>query len=402
MSLILLAANAYEGACTFAEINQGSWININMIVIFLAVMVGIAIYTIAVLLPASTRERLRGAARTEAFQAIISLFIIIILLGFAFTACQAGESLTGELTAGLYHDPMQFSQQYLGNLLFVRAQQIFGDMYAKSATFLIDGHIAEQIAESINVIIQGYLGIELNPNVTGVYFGYTGVLTGTYTALLVAAYAVLFVFYILLPIVQALALTVLLPLTIVMRSWPFGGPRLREAANAFLGIAIAFYFVLPLMITFNNYVVNWMYCSSYDGSGTPLQLSSQNCNPYSNYVSFTNAFPALQTSTLFAANQPLTLSGFGGGALSMPYDFFGGTISGSGGVISLLTGMLKNLFELPLVIVQYGYVIAEYMFESIVLMALDIAVTIGFAQGLSKGLGAVSGALGSGPFWGNV
>lgn len=405
---ILLAATAYEETCTFGQINQGGWIGINMIVILLAVLVGVAVYTIAILLPTATRERVRGAAKTEALQAVISLLIVIILLGFALTCCQAGEGLTSELTLGTYTDPMHFAILYMQNLLLFRTNQIFGQLYSQSALFMITGHIETQIIESIELVLPAGLLLDLSSDVTGVYFGYVGVLTGTYTALIVAAYAVLFIFYFLLQIIEVTALTVLLPITTVIRAWPFGGPRLREAANAFLGIAVAFYFILPLTITFNTYVINWMYCdNNYVGTGTPMQLMGQNCNPYVNYILFTQ--PAtLQLNTLFSGSQSdVQLNGLGGGTL--PLQFFGGTLSGAGGIGAVFSSTLAHLFELPSVIISYGYTIAELMFESIVLIALDIAITVGFAQGLGKGLNFVvpttvnlQGNLISMPFWGNV
>ncbi len=401
MDLVLLLT-AYQQACTFAAINQGAWLNINGIVILLALVLGAGVYAIASMLPASTREKLRGAVKTEMFQAVLSVFIIIAVLALAYTSCQAGQSITQELTTGLYQDPMQFAQFYLSNLLFQRSNQIFGQIYSESAIFLAAAHVLEMIVESEEItILGGYVGVQLSNNITGVYYGYTGVITGTYTAMLVASYAVLFIFYLILPITQALALTVLLPLTIVIRSWPFGGPRLREAANSFLAIAIAFYFILPITITLNNYVVNWMYCSNYIGTGTPLQLTSQNCNPYADYVQFTQ-FSSLPLSSLFTANSAANIVGPGGSVTQVPVEFYSGIFSGQGGLGSVITGSLKILFDVPDIIAGFGYEIAEYMFESIVLVALDIAITIGFAQGLTKALNAAPNILGAGPFWGNV
>lgn len=399
---ILLASTAYEGACTFASIDQGAWLNINFLVVLFCVLVAAAIYAISALLPSATREKLKGAARTEAFQAILSLFIIIILLGFAFTSCQAGESLTNQLSLGTYQDPMQFSQVYLSNLLFITAPEIFGQIYSASATNLLLAHILDQIVQALEIPIANFANLELNAGIDGVFFGYTGVLTTTYTSLLVVSYAVLFIFYFILALTEAFALTVLLPLSIIVRSFPFGGPRLRGAADSFLAIAVAFFFVLPLTITMNNYITNWVYCSNSAGTGTPTTVLTQDCNPYSSYIAFTQSTTKLPLNSLFTANSVFSFSGVGGGAVSVPLQFFGGTVSGAGGLISVFTSTLQGLWEIPEVITNYGYEIASFMFQSVVLIALDIAITIGFAQGLSKALGSVSGALGAGPFWGSV
>ena len=389
-------------ACSITGLNQGAWLNINGLVILFALILGAGVYAIATMLPASTRERLRGSVKTEMFQAVLSVFIIIGVLALAYTSCEAGQMLTQELTAGLYQNPMQFAQFYLSNLLFQRSGQIFGQIYSESAIFLAAAHVLEMIVESSGVTLAGgYAQVQLDNNITGVYYGYTGVITGTYTAMIVASYAVLFIFYLILPLTQALALTVLLPLTIVIRSWPFAGPRLRESANSFLALAIALYFILPLAITLNNYVINWVYCGNYVGTGTPLHAISQNCNPYVSYVGFTQ-FPSLPINSLFAANSVANIIGPGGGTFQVPIAYFGGVFSGQGGIGSIITGSLKVLFDVPGIISEFGYEIAEYMFECIVLIALDIAITIGFAQGLTKALNAAPNILGAGPFWGNV
>ena len=71
--------------------------------------------------------------------------------------------------------------------------------------------------------------------------------------------------------------------------------------------------------------------------------------------------------------------------------------------IAQLTGSIINaLAGIPGQTDNYGVEVAEYMFTSIVLIALDVAITLGFAQGLARGLGSISGAMNVGPFWGSV
>ncbi len=396
MSLITLAAATIPNSCSYGALNQNLWININFIVVLLMLTVAAFVYTLAVLLPTATREKLRGAAKTEAAQGVIALVIVMALIGFAATSCQVGAIFAGGLTSTTYQNPMSFSQHYLENLLFLKSTSIFTGMYAASALYLMYGNVVETIVQTLEGYVGGFLDLQLGANVIQVYYAYAGVLTGTYSALLVASFGVLFVFVLLLPLINSLAMTVLAPLSIVMRSLPFTGPRLREAADAFLGIAIAFYFILPLTITMDSYIVNWMYTPCSPTYTASLQTS---CNPYSSYLQ-SNPIASLPIDKIFSSSPSSTVTGSNFGTFNI--NFLVGAVGGNGGILSVLGNSWKNFFALPQVIDSYGSEIAQFMFQAIVLMALDIAITIGFAQGLSKGLSSLSGAIGAGPFWGNM
>lgn len=405
MSILLLAsaAPAVSNACSFGALNQNAWININFLVVLLVLTVAAFVYTLAVLLPTATREKLRGAAKVEATQGIIALVIVFILVAFAATTCQIGYGFAGSLTSTSFQNPMTFATQYVENLLFIKSTAIFAQMYSASALYLQYGNIVETIVQTLEGYVSNFVELQLGSNVVQVYYAYSGVLTGTYTAMLVASFGVLFVFALILPIISSLGMTVLAPLSLIMRSIPFGGPRLREAADAFLGIAIAFYFILPLTITMNSYIVNWMYmpCPTTQHAALAAQVS---CNPYSSYLQ-QNPIASVPIDTLFSTsgtpNQYLSSSG-NPLNIGLSLNFLSGAINGQGGILSVLGNSWKNFFALPSVIDNFGVEIALFMFQAIVLIALDIAITLGFAQGLSKGLGAVSGALGTSPFWGNM
>ena len=405
----LVAGSSIPNTCGFGALgsnglNQGAWININFIVVLLTIMVAVLVYTIAILLPAATREKLRGAAKVEAGQGIIGLVIVMLLVLFSAGTCQLGQGLTLGLSAGTYQNPQQFSQYYLENLLFVKNPELFGQLYSAGAQFLIFGNVLDQIVESVELSVGGYAGIQLDSNIVQVYYGYAGIATGTYTAMLVASYGVLFVFFLLLPIIFAFALTTLAPLALVLRSLPFGGPRLRETADAFLGIAIAFYFILPLTLTLDNYIINWTYCSTGVGNiAPPIGTVATGCNPYASYLApGGNILAKLGDLNTILSSTPPSGSAKGLGSTGIQGEFFGGVVNGGGGIMSIMGNILKNLFDIPQVISGYGNEIAAFMFESIVLIALDIAITIGFAQGIAKGLDAFPRVIGVSPFWGNV
>ena len=60
---------------------------------------------------------------------------------------------------------------------------------------------------------------------------------------------------------------------------------------------------------------------------------------------------------------------------------------------------MVNLINAPQEINNLIPPVAEYLFQGIILIALDMAITIGFAQGLAKGLGSLSNMMNIGPFW---
>ncbi len=404
MGFLLLSANSgvLGNACTFGGINTGNWVNINMIVVLLVLTAASFVYALAVLLPAATREKLRGTAKTEAAQGVISAFLVIIMVVFAATGCELGSLFAASQPSMTYVNPTSFSENYLENLLFIKSTSIFTQMYAASALYLVYGNLIESVIPQVGIPKNGFtlgplsLQFDISTNIIQVYYAYAGILTGTYSALLTASFGVLFIFVLLLPIIQAVALTMLAPLAIAMRSLPFGGPRLRETSDAFLGIAIAFAIVFPVTITMDSYIINWMYCQGMSTqTNSPLSVAPSACNPYQIYLG-TNPTSNIPVDKLFTAQSPPTSSG------SISFTFLTGVIGGQGGPLSIIGNSWKNFLELPQIINGYGIEIANYVFQSIVLMALDIAITVGFAQGFSKGISAFSGALGAGPFWGNM
>ncbi len=393
------AQTAYQQACSPTVINVNDWIGICIGVAIFALMMAGAIYAVAGLLSTSMREKLRGAAKVEGTQALLSFLIIGAVLVFAVSTCQVGAVLTHSATAtsgASYTDPMQYSQVYLENLLFVDSAKLFGSIYSASASYILWGNIEAELLTAFEEPITSFIGLELNANALGVYFGYAGVLTTTYTGLMVVTFGILFTLWILLPLIEALALPLILPVALIMRTVPFAGPRLREAADSFIAIAIAFFFVLPMTITMNSYVIIWLSCGSMGSINGPIAAPAD-CNPFVTYTG-SNPLPTLNTDNFFQGNNPPDL----GSPFDIPFTFLGGVLSGSGGIFSFILSGLKSLYSLPYTIDMYGVAVAWYLFEGIVLVALDLAITIGFAQGLTKGLGAISGIVGAGPFWGHV
>lgn len=380
--------NGYAGSsCTFGGLDQNSWMNINILLVLVVFLLGALVYSLSTLFPVSMGERLRGASRYEMINGLVSLIIIGILISFAVATCQVGSQLVGTATG--YQNPIQYGQVYIGTLLFQRSTALFTQIYSESLALLFWGNVMDQIESVISGTITAFVQIEPGFNVISVFFGFSSVLTATYSGLIAITFGVLFVIYILLPLVGSIALTVLVPISIIIRSIPFAGPRLRETADTFLAIAIAFYFILPLTILLNFSLMNWLY--------TPCAAGQTNCNPNYEYLQPYNLLSipidSLFTQQTFNVGGPLNIQA--------PESFLGGGIGGQGGLLSAVANGFSTLVRLPAVIVTFGESLATYLFESIVLIALDLAITVGFAQGLVKALASISRLVSTGPVWGS-
>ncbi|MEM3753713.1 MAG: hypothetical protein QW778_03885 [Candidatus Micrarchaeaceae archaeon] len=371
---ILLQASV--AGCTFGGINQNSWININLIVVLLSMTIGALVYAVANLLPAQRREKLKGAVKYELFQSIISVFIIIIIIAFAGTSCTIASSFTPHS-----ENPFTYANYAVSNLLFKNGVSIITGLYAKGINFYTSGLILEMAAASLTYskpIVSAsnlQIGATVSPSIADLFGTYSNLFTDWLPGFVIISFASLLLLYLVLPIIQIGALTVLLPVALIMRSLAFAGPKLRESANSFLSVAIAFYFILPLMIVFNSYIVNWMYCTG----------GLQSCNPYTQW---TGPYSIPSTSTSLFTSTPETFNGLRE-VLTVPSTFYASTGLPIAGVIFA-----------PSLLAQFTNEVAEYFFEGVFLIALDFVVTVAFAIGLAKGLNAGMDFISGGSFWG--
>lgn len=417
-----LPTTAYNLACNYgsnlgsptASLNAFGWIQINLLVIIAGFMIAALVYMLSGFFPVSMREKLRGVVKYEYFQMTLGIVILLALIAFSSTTCRIGQALAiGAQPVGhiLYSDPMQWSQSYLSNLLFVKGFSLFSNIYAESQLIVFDANIMDTAGEIVSsLLVNPFFGTNLNPGLLAVYFAFSSTLTSTFVLLMVVAFGVIFVIYMFLPIIQAMALTVVVPLTLILRSVPFAGPRLRESADSIMGLAIGFYFILPLVLILNQYIITWLYTpciiqTSLNGlASTHPQFLL--CNPYYEFTGSyklinipVDSFFTSSPSTLASGVQGVGVAGLVNGVVP---SFFGGAITGAGGAGPFIQKIFGSLFGLPQVIIAYSQEVSQYLFEGIVLIGIDMAITIGFAQGLSKGFGSVSRIIGTGPFWGNI
>lgn len=392
----------YVPLCSsYGYVNKNDWININVLVVLTFIMISALVYAISGILPIANRERLRGVVKHEAVEGVLSILIIVALVTITISACNVGSVLSGQ--ASTFQDPFQYSHQYLGHLLFSTGVGLTTDLYAKGLTFLVDGYAASYLGGLISSAIPdlkpipGFkisIGLSGVTNFISIFYGYNSVLSLVYATFIVLTFGLLFVLLLTLPIVESLAFTVVLPIAIIMRSLSFTGPRLREASNTVIAITIAFYIVLPLTITMTNFITNWTYCI---GNG------NNPCNPYSYYLQgYKLGKDDVPVTSIFTDkadyNGAFLLQGT---PINLPINVFYKTISsGSGGTAQALKNLVVDLFFTPYAIDNFSLQVSQYLFQGIILFALDIAIVVGFAQGLSRGLNSVSRILGTGPFLG--
>lgn len=381
MLLALLTPNIFQQSCNFGTINRNDWISISVLVVMATMMIGSLLYSLSGILPFINREKLRGIVRYEAVEGIVSILIIILLITFSTFSCTVVSSLTYSSTKT--YDPIQFSENYISSLLFVQGQKLTTTLFADTINVLLAGTATDILTQDFliqNLEAMSSRGSKLSfsANLPNLFYSYADIYVGSMMSLVTATFGMLLLIYILLPLIASAALAVLIPISIILRSLSFTGPRLRESANILLAISIGLYFVFPLTIVLNSAIINWMYCQN-----TTI------CNPYYSTYIKTDTLTSLPTSFLFSTNGGWQTTGY-----SNSISFFA-NIFGASSPLSIL-----SLFTMPIAMQQASFSVAEYLFQGIVLLGLDFAITLGFVQGLAGGLSSVSRIMGIGPFWG--
>ncbi|MGC8586929.1 MAG: hypothetical protein ACP5K9_01410 [Candidatus Micrarchaeia archaeon] len=387
--------------CTYGGINQNNWININIIVIIASLSIAAFFYALSNLFPTRTREKARGVVRFEFFQGMISTFIIVILVGSAQLSCSLSQSIAGPISTSEFGQTyngqiFQYDQFYVGNLLFNKGVGLMTNIYSAAIGFFIAAEVIHTLglvgsilpypvvgdpnaADGIFTPIFESENIEVSlgpsPDLGSIYDSYSLMLTDVLSALVVVTFGLLFFIYLMLPFISAIALTVVLPVALIMRSLSFAGPKLREAANSFLALSVGFYFVFPIMLMFNSYAMGWTFCT----------FGVSPCNPYSQYISYNIA--KLPLSSIFTSRS--TNIDAGPLDFTLPVSFFSSAFS-----------EYINPFNAPGAMVTIASQVGEYMFEGIFLVAIAVAITVAFSIGLAKALNSGMNFVAGGSFWG--
>ena len=407
MQMMLL--QTATSACTFGGLNSNDWIGICVLVIVMSFMISAVIYVLANLLPKRDSEKIRNYIKFEYAQLVVGIGIIIVLLGVSAAACNITAAMTGT-----GQSPFGYAQNYVGGLLFQQGQTLMSSMFGDTIQMTLESTISEGI---INATIQelgsisqlsklgvGKNGAALNLGIGGVtvniltpdfkelFEAYVSVIVDFYMPILIGCMIMLFVVYISLPIVSAGALAVVVPIAILLRSVSFTGPRLREAANGFLAIAVALYFVYPATFVMDSQITGWLYCT----------MPNQPCNPYPQFLPIYHLNDAVPIGLFASKSVPINIAG---ASYSLPleywgsstYQFFASTTSPNTGLNPL--DPRNVLFLGPNIITKDGVEMAEYLLDGVVLMALNLVVTMGLAYGLWKAFTGGLNFMGGGSMW---
>jgi hypothetical protein len=350
--------------CAFAGsgVNANNWIGINMLVVLLFFTIAALIYALSNLLPPSPREKLKTTSKFEIMQMILSIFIIIILVGIASLSCDFTNSIAGM-------DPFEAAQIYIGKLLFVDGINLATHIYSTSIEFMIGSEISNIVGSPILIpLLESSvlkLNVSLSPSFGNIYNTYGDIIVG-YNIFVILTFGMLFLNFLMLFIVKAIMLTVVLPVAIAMRTLSFLGPRLRESANSFLALAIAFYFIYPLTFVMDSYIVNWTYCIG----------AQPTCNPYAGNYPLAYTASSIPASSLFATNPNYYLFGF---SFILPFNFYSSVLSGI---------PFQYIIIAPASVGVIAQQVSDFVFQGIFLMALNISITVAFAISLTKALNA--------------
>ncbi|MDE1856617.1 MAG: hypothetical protein KGH98_00870 [Candidatus Micrarchaeota archaeon] len=394
---------ALYGGSTYAS----GWLGVNFTVILVGLLTIAAVYMFSRYLPTNIRTRFTSMVRGEIIQMVISGVIIMVLALTASTVCGVSSSLSQGIT-GQQMSPFQFADYYIGNLTFNTGMGMLSQVYTDAMSSALTGQLYYASAQALlNIALGGYLnkfnvGTPLfklksgAPAGTAVYVTpYIGTNIGVTFAILSKLYLDIFspilivttgamlLQYILVPLAQYTAFVIILPIAIALRSIAFAGAGggLRSAANSMIAIAVAFYIVYPLTISMDAYIMTWMFSSS---------------NPSYQYLhtfnfSISNLPPTFfQQAVSSTSATTVTIPGF---SIS-PYaiGFLGNILTGNYFISNFLTPWV-GLDDLTAKM-------ATFIFQAIVLFALNLGITIAFAVNLSKALNA--GIEGATPLWSGI
>jgi hypothetical protein len=398
-----------------------SWVPVNVLVILISMLAIAAAYTLTGFVPYSYRGKLRGFVRFEMIQMMVSILILGMVLAFSATAC----SLSAQMSSSLVHtqmDPFTFADYYVSHT-FNNGLTLLTNMYSTSVSYAID---ASGIHALQSIILRGFnvggalgkgssLAIALTRTTVGgasgapggwlqpigtllvkvcktigigceyesipsgdfgsLYNNFASVYLDVFAPILIVAVGMMFIQFLAIPIMQFSAFTIVLPTALALRSIAFFSSGLGDASNALIALAVALYIVYPMMVAFDSYAISWVFSTN---------------NPAAQYVGSAFTVNSVAPSFFFQTNPAQDISA--ANAMSAEVNFTEAAFSAPGSYKYYL-----NALNLVGTMHNYTDNMAQFFFESILLFALNMAVTVGLAVSLYKAL--KSGLGEAGRFW---
>ncbi|MGC9037263.1 MAG: hypothetical protein ACP5IK_00920 [Candidatus Micrarchaeia archaeon] len=363
---------------------EKQWLAVSLFIVLAVLSISGLLYAISGVMPTKRREKLKGIIHYEMFEAFVSIILIFSVLLLSGLACYAGSVLFQSSSyQGLFYN----DEVYIGDLLFNRGTALVSQLYTSAIEYGIASQaLSYVIGNALTYIHNAF--VTAHPNfviftgpsidISSILNTYASQFLGTYASIVLIVWGVLFIIFLSLPLIQASALTVVLPVAIITRLFAYSGPKLREVSNTFIAFAIGLFFVFPLTIALDSQITTCLITPTASNCGW---LYSQYIQPVPEQV---------PVSSLFTSSTA-PISGF-----QVSLNVFS-AIATSGAAPGL--SMVTLLFNAPVVAWDYATKIADYVFMGIVLIGIDFLITIGFIAGFAKGLSSISGLFEGGEFW---
>lgn len=418
-SSIVVPTCALYGTTNYAN----SWLGINFIVMLASLSVVAAVYTIGKLMPARTRSKINGIVRFEIIQIVISAVLLSILLGSSLVACNISSAVSMQV-AKTSMSPLSYADWYVGSVSLNKGLTLLSNIYATSVYYSVYSTVVQMgykilvpyLTAGANRMLTYYTNKVLNafafcgsgsaggaayptggagspppPPVSGgcafvnikltvdpefadTLNNLAGVYIDIFSPILIIAIGLLFIQYLMIPIIQYTAFTIILPVAIAMRSIAFASGHIGDSANALIAIAVALYLIYPMTVAFDSYAVAWIFSAnnpSYQYLSTTYLL-----NGLTPYQFFSSASAVTGSGSVFTSVSSMLF-----GVTPGSYSFYAGALPGN--VMSTLRNYINEM--------------AQFILISTLLFAFNIAVTMGFAMSLYKALGSGLGE--SAKFW---
>ncbi len=408
-----------------------TWLGVNFLVLLISILLISVAFSLSSIFGSDMRAKLRSLVRFELIQVMISIFILGAILGFSTIACNVTAQISSSLT-GTAMSPLQYADYYIGTVSLSKGLDLLTQTYGEGVKYAIDAsvisninyvfgsffegenptpgstglvNIPQQTESDLNLVPSPspvapptqtnpdlnvgpaapsgttaagssksqLISISFSPT-SGDGFGLYDIYSslseqyfGIFSPLIVLALGLLMIQFLIIPIVQYTAFLVILPVAIGMRSIAFSSNTLGDASNSLIALAVAFYLIYPLTIVFNAYAAGWIFSTSNPSYAFLNSAFS------TSFVSSTNPY------TYFSQNQL---------SQTKQTDMFS-TMTQT--LLPFFTKSATTNFNIPVVgdlstLHYYIDQLAEFLFSSVLMFAIDIGITSMFALSLYKAL----------------
>jgi len=238
-NVICPAAPPYPPCCVSREFWEGGWIYLAFLAMSSIILLFAIVYMILKLTGKNdlviSGTMVEVWIKDEAYQILISLIIIILLIMVLSMICNVFITLAGS-------DPFLIAHSYLNSLIWDKTLNLATNAFQYSV-------VCQLLAAFRLQIGPGSLGVGYNPNAgaraLSMCFDFIyAFFAGISASLMIQDMA--------LSVIQAFAFRIMLPIGIIFRIFPF----LRKAGGFLIALALGLYIVFPLCFVMNKMIVD--------------------------------------------------------------------------------------------------------------------------------------------------